>query len=194
MWKDLIDFNSPYMYTMVGFSTGYFLYDLADMLVNDGLWKSWDVALHHVAVSYTMSYLIAIVVACCLISTFYVSTYICGNVLCACVGWRHIFLQCHYRAVHTLYGYCAACRDQQLFLAFTQASSDDERLLPVASLPYQRFLQHHQLSHLPFPCQRRHLCRHDCLGSPPFPHLHDLSLRLHDCYVPRQLHSFLASH
>lgn len=50
MWKDLIDFNSPYMYAMVGFSTGYFIYDLADMLVNDGVWKSWDVALHHIAV------------------------------------------------------------------------------------------------------------------------------------------------
>lgn len=60
MFVDLLDFNTPYMYAMVGFSTGYFVYDLADMVVNDGFWKSWDVALHHIAVGGIFFYNVVI--------------------------------------------------------------------------------------------------------------------------------------
>lgn len=47
---DPVSFNSPLVFYMVVFSTGYFLFDTLDMIVNNKLLECWEVTLHHVFV------------------------------------------------------------------------------------------------------------------------------------------------
>ncbi|XP_052072288.1 TLC domain-containing protein 2-like [Mytilus californianus] len=47
---DPVTFNSPMVFYMVVFSTGYFLYDTIDMVLNKKLIAYWEVTLHHIFV------------------------------------------------------------------------------------------------------------------------------------------------
>lgn len=48
--EDPVSFKSPLLYLMVAFSSGYFLYDTLDMVMNNKLLKHWEVTLHHIFV------------------------------------------------------------------------------------------------------------------------------------------------
>ncbi|XP_033747279.1 TLC domain-containing protein 2-like [Pecten maximus] len=55
LYPDLFDdliLNSNYIaFLMIPFSTGYFLYDSIDMLINKKLRQNWEVTIHHIAVA-----------------------------------------------------------------------------------------------------------------------------------------------
>lgn len=48
---DLIAFHNLYLYSMVAFSTGYFVHDFIDIVVNKKLADMWEVIPHHFAVA-----------------------------------------------------------------------------------------------------------------------------------------------
>ncbi|XP_050410628.1 TLC domain-containing protein 2 [Patella vulgata] len=48
---DLLYHINYFTYCMVAVSTGYFMYDFLDMLMNNKLLKLWEVTLHHLAVT-----------------------------------------------------------------------------------------------------------------------------------------------
>lgn len=56
MQKDLIKDYSYFSYAMLTFSTGYFIYDLMDIVLNGKTKSQWEVVLHHVAVGAIFSY------------------------------------------------------------------------------------------------------------------------------------------
>lgn len=47
---DLVDYNNYFIYLMIPFSTGYFVYDSIDMILNNMLLKNWELTLHHISV------------------------------------------------------------------------------------------------------------------------------------------------
>lgn len=49
--SDLISYHNFYIYSMVAFSTGYFLHDLIDIVVNKQSSSMWEVIPHHVAIT-----------------------------------------------------------------------------------------------------------------------------------------------
>ncbi|XP_064612177.1 TLC domain-containing protein 2-like [Liolophura sinensis] len=51
MFQDLVTYANYYIYSMVAFSSGYFVYDFIDMWINNKLLKLWEVTLHHIAVA-----------------------------------------------------------------------------------------------------------------------------------------------
>ncbi|XP_064648642.1 TLC domain-containing protein 2-like [Lineus longissimus] len=55
-WTDSIVYVEIYGYSLLAFSTGYFLYDCFDCIVNNKVFKMWEVCLHHVAVISTFLY------------------------------------------------------------------------------------------------------------------------------------------
>ncbi|KAI0223257.1 TLC domain-containing protein 2 [Lamellibrachia satsuma] len=50
MMSDLINHHTIYSFAMIAFSTGYFLYDFIDIIINKKILKFWEVLIHHVAV------------------------------------------------------------------------------------------------------------------------------------------------
>ncbi|XP_064648656.1 TLC domain-containing protein 2-like [Lineus longissimus] len=54
--QDLIAFVEPGAYALVTFTTGYFLYDTGDLIVNNRVLKQWEVAFHHAAVTSMFFY------------------------------------------------------------------------------------------------------------------------------------------
>lgn len=53
---DLVEFNNPYLYTIVALSTGYFIYDFIDVVYYGHTRAMWEVLLHHVAVLNSFLY------------------------------------------------------------------------------------------------------------------------------------------
>lgn len=56
MFNHLVLYQNRFMYGMVSFSTGYFLYDFIDLGMQGLLFSSWEITAHHLAVSSTFFY------------------------------------------------------------------------------------------------------------------------------------------
>ncbi|XP_060064750.1 TLC domain-containing protein 2-like [Ylistrum balloti] len=51
LFDDLVIHINYFTFLMIPFSTGYFLYDSIDMLINKKLRQNWEVTIHHIAVA-----------------------------------------------------------------------------------------------------------------------------------------------
>lgn len=51
MFQDLVSHHTVCSYAMVSFSTGYFIYDFIDIILNNKLTKMWEILAHHIAVA-----------------------------------------------------------------------------------------------------------------------------------------------
>ncbi|PAA89009.1 hypothetical protein BOX15_Mlig017238g1 [Macrostomum lignano] len=56
IWQDLITHITPFTYYMVAVSTGYFMYDFGDLIVQKKVLEMWQLTLHHIAVTSMFFY------------------------------------------------------------------------------------------------------------------------------------------
>ncbi|ESP00987.1 hypothetical protein LOTGIDRAFT_172917 [Lottia gigantea] len=50
LMNDLLYYKNNFIYFMVAATTGYFVYDFIDMIINNKIFKLWEITLHHIAV------------------------------------------------------------------------------------------------------------------------------------------------
>lgn len=80
MLTDIFAFQSSFSYSLVCFSTGYFLQDVADIILNGQSRASWEFLLHHLLVISTFLYIVL------------TQRYVAGAVIALFVEVNSIFL------------------------------------------------------------------------------------------------------